>query len=157
MRNNLFESILAEASTDDKQRAANRLFASTDKAEDIAARKASFEFKGKSYGIAARHTVTGWAAEVKPLNEYVLYENGVKTNIKFKNPSEMIGYILDKNFINVPDIERVNTSEELERFEAKMGEIISLMKDAIKSFELAKNINFDKAFSGRAKAFNDLA
>ncbi len=30
MKNNLFESILAEASTDGKQRAANRLFASTD-------------------------------------------------------------------------------------------------------------------------------
>lgn len=157
MRNNLFESILAEASQDDKQRAADRLFASTDQAEDIAARKTSFEFKGQSYGIAARHTVTGWAAEVKPLDEYVLYENGVKTNIKFKNPSEMIGYILDKNFINVPDVERVNTSEELERFEAKMSKIVSLMKDVIKSFELAKNINFDKAFSGRAKSFNDLA
>ena len=157
MRNNLFESILAEASQDDKQRAANRLFASTDQAEDIAARKASFEFNGKSYGIAARHTVTGWAATVKPLDEYVLYENGVKTDFKFKTPSEVIDRILQKRHVYVPEVENVNTLEEVNKFEANMNEIIGLMKNVMKSCELAKNINFDKAFSGRAKAFNDLA
>ena len=96
MRNNLFESILAEASQDDKQRAANRLFASTDQAEDIVARKASFEFSGQSYGIAARYTVTGWSpAIIKPLDDYVLYENGVK-DFRFITPSDAINYILQK-------------------------------------------------------------
>lgn len=157
MRNNLFESILAEASTDDKQRAADRLFASTDKAEDIIARKASFEFRGKSYGIAARYTITGWTAVIKPLDEFVLYENGVKTDFRFKTPSEAIGYILQKRRVSVPDVERVNTLEDADKFEAIMSGISHLMKDVIQSCELAKNFKFDKAFGDRAKAFNDLA
>lgn len=153
----LFESILAEASIDDKQRAANRLFASTDQAEDIIARKASFEFRGKSYGIAAKYTVTGWAATIKPLDEYVLYENGVKTDFRFKTPSEAVDHILQKRHVYVPEIERINTLEEVNKFETNMNEIINLMKDVIQSCELAKNTNFDKSFSSRAKAFNDLA
>lgn len=157
MKDTLFESILAEASTDDKQRAADRLFASTDKAEDIVARKASFEFRGQSYGIAAKYTVTGWKAVIKPLDEYVLYENGVKTDFRFKTPSEAIDYILQKRRAYVPDIERVNTLEDAEKFEVITGGIAHLMKDVINACELAKNFKFDKAFGDRAKAFNDLA
>ena len=155
--NNLFESILAEASTDDKQRAANRLFASTDQAEDIIARKASFEFRGQSYGIAAKYTVTGWKAVIKPLDEFVLYENGIKTDFRFKTPSEVIDYILQKGRISVPDIERVNTLEDADNFEVVTSGIVHLMKDVIQSCELAKNFKFDKAFGNRVKAFNDLA
>ncbi len=157
MKDNLFESILAEASTDDKQRAADRLFASTDQAEDIIARKASFEFRGQSYGIAARYTVTGWAATIKPLDEYVLYENGVKTDFRFKTPSEVIDHILQKRRVYVPDVERVNTLEDADKFEVITGGIAHLMKDVIQSCELAKNFKFDKAFGDRVKAFNDLA
>ena len=157
MKDTLFESILAEASTDDRARAADRLFASTDQAEDIIARKASFEFRGQSYGIAAKYTVTGWTATIKPLDEYVLYENGVKTDFRFKTPSEAIDYILQKRRVSVPDVERVNTLEDADKFEVVTGGIAHLMKDVINSCELAKNFKFDKAFGDRAKAFNDLA
>ena len=157
MKDTLFESILAEASQDDKQRAANRLFASTDQAEDIVARKASFEFRGQSYGIAARYTVTGWSpAIIKPLDDYVLYENGVK-DFRFITPSDAINYILQKRRVSMPDVERVNTLEDAEKFEVVTSEIAHLMKDVINSCELAKNFKFDKAFGDRAKAFNDLA
>lgn len=156
MKDTLFESILAEASQDDRERAANRLFASTDQAEDIVARKTSFEFRGVSYGIAARYTVTGWTATVKPLNDYVLYENGVK-DYRFTTPSEAIDYILQKSQVYMPDVEKVNTLEDAEKFEVITSGIAHLMKDVINSCELAKNFKFDKAFGDRAKAFNDLA
>jgi hypothetical protein len=157
MKDTLFESILAEASQDDRERAANRLFASTDQAEDIVARKASFEFRGQSYGIAAKYTVTGWAATIKPLDEYVLYESGVKTDFRFKTPSEAIDYILQKRRAYVPDVEKINTLEDAEKFEVITSGIANLMKNVIQSCELAKNFKFDKAFGDRAKAFNDLA
>ena len=64
---------------------------------------------------------------------------------------------MQKRRVYVPDVEKVNTLEEVNKFEANMNEIIGLMKDAIESCELAKNVNFDKAFNSRAKSFNDLA
>lgn len=157
MKDTLFESILAEASIDDKQRAADRLFASTDQAEDIVARKASFGFRGQSYGIAAKYTVTGWTATIKPLDEYVLYESGVKTDFRFKTPSEAIDYILQKRRVYVPDVEKVNTLEDVNKFEVITSGIVNLMKNVVESCELAKNFKFGKAFGDRAKAFNELA